>query len=155
MFAFICVHIQHFYDFTQSFNICLDSLLAKEIKSLINRHNRSPYFVSRCTLVKKKKGSSLKAASKNCRGYEIFTLMQTHNLSCHSVTDVHRILVTLGSKATTWKTVWISCFPLFFLVPQFPWQEMLRGTQVVAACTVGLCHRWGTLCIGNPHLKRG
>lgn len=120
MFAFICVHIQHFYDFTQSFNICLDSLLAKEIKSLINRHNRSPYFVSRCTLVKKKKGSSLKAASKNCRGYEIFTLMQTHNLSCHSVTDVSRILVTLGSKATTWKTVWIFMFSSVFSCPPVP-----------------------------------
>ena len=123
VFAFICVHLQHFYDLTQSFNICLDSLLAKEIKSLIICHNRSPCFVSRCTLVKKKKGggSSLKATSKNYRGYEIFTLMQTHNLSSHSFTDVSRILVTPGSKATTWKTVSISCFHLFFLVPQFPW----------------------------------
>ena len=54
-------------------------------------------------LLSKKKGggSSLKATSKNYRGYEIFTLMQTHNLSSHSFTDVSRILVTPGSKATT------------------------------------------------------
>ena len=51
----MCVQLQHFYDFTQSFKICLDSLLEKEIKYIFICYNRSQCFVSRCTHQKKKK----------------------------------------------------------------------------------------------------
>lgn len=94
---------------------------------------------------KKRKGSALKSTSRIV-GYEIFTLMQTAiYLATVSQMIVEPACELLAQRQQHERQCEFHVFHLFFLVPQFH-DRKCRGTQVVAACTVVLYHRWRTLC---------